>query len=415
MDLVEPGIGRRDSNQRGIAVLVADAPDRLVARVDDDIADPRILEQHAPGAAIDIDLHQVAKGVIVVGVIGFARIGVERQAGHLVEHHPLQLGELAQATGGEVHRAKKADLTGKTERGDQRIGLFIDIAARHRPQSLGAEMGHLGQGVDGQPGEVGALEQALVGEPTSPGPVERGAEYVTELGGVETGAALVSAEPFDQPIGPIGQRQPAVESRAIEIVVDPDLEIDRCAFALQPERRIEAVAIADLGAEHHFVIAALRAPQPARHPRFEKHRRAFEIPARDIVSRGSEVIVENRLGVFLDRHRLAVEKFPPARVLPVPHVHRRDVRQFMVDQREEALARGEGFHRDAERGDVEQHRIIGRRARRGIAVIAEILEQHRRPVPRLPVEPLLVRRQRIFDTARDIRCEIGLDRVEIEQ
>ena len=30
MDLVEPGIGRRDADDGRIAVLVADAPDRLV-------------------------------------------------------------------------------------------------------------------------------------------------------------------------------------------------------------------------------------------------------------------------------------------------------------------------------------------------------------------------------------------------
>ena len=49
--------------------------------------------------------------------------------------------------------------------------------------------------------------------------------------------------------------------------------------------------------------------------------------------------------MLLDRHRLAVEEVAPACVPPVPHVHRRDVRELVVGDGEEALARREGLHR----------------------------------------------------------------------
>ena len=94
--------------------------------------------------------------------------------------------------------------------------------------------------------------------------------------------------------------------------------------------------------------------------------------------------------MLLDRHRLAAQEAAPEGVALVPHVHRRDVGELVVGQREEALARREGLHRLRQRRDVEQDGVVGRRARGGVAVVAEILEQHRGPVPRLPVEHLLV-------------------------
>jgi hypothetical protein len=60
---------------------------------------------------------------------------------------------------------------------------------------------------------------------------------------------------------------------------------------------------------------------------------------------------------------LAVEEFAPPGVLLVPHVHGRDVRKLVVVEREEALARRERLHRQAERRDIEQDGVVRRAAR----------------------------------------------------
>ena len=119
--------------------------------------------------------------------------------------------------------------------------------------------------------------------------------------------------------------------------------------------------------------------------------------------------------MLLQRHRLARQEASPVRVLAIPNVHRCDVSKLVIGQREETLAGGERLHRQRQRRDVEQHRIIGGGARGGVAVIAEILEQDGGPVPRFPVEFLFVEGERIFDRPGNIGRQIGLDRVEIEQ
>ena len=101
--------------------------------------------------------------------------------------------------------------------------------------------------------------------------------------------------------------------------------------------------------------------------------------------------------------------------LRIPHVDRGDVRELVIVEGEEALAGREGLHRQRERRDVEQHHVARAAERGGIAVIAEVLEQDRRPVPRLPVEFLLMEGERVFERAGEIGRQIGLDRVDVEQ
>jgi len=70
VDLVEAAIGRRDPNDGRETVLMANAPQRLVLRIEDEIANSRVLQQHVLLAGVDIDGHDVAEGVVVLGVEG---------------------------------------------------------------------------------------------------------------------------------------------------------------------------------------------------------------------------------------------------------------------------------------------------------------------------------------------------------
>jgi hypothetical protein len=119
--------------------------------------------------------------------------------------------------------------------------------------------------------------------------------------------------------------------------------------------------------------------------------------------------------MLLDWHRLAAEQFAPEAVAAVPHVHGRDMGELVIGQGEEALARAERLEGEAERSDVEEVRVVRRRTRRGIAIVAEVLEQNRGPFPRRPVEHLAVIGERVGERPADIGREIGLRRIEVQQ
>ena len=206
--MVEAGIRLGDPDDGREAILVTDPPDGLVGRVDHHVADPRVLEQHALLAGVDVNLDDVAEGVIVGRVISFAGIGIVGEAGHLVEHHPLDFGELGQRPGGKVHPPEEANRAGIAEGGDQAVGLGIDEPAADRAEALGRQMRHFGQRVGRQLGQLLLLEVMLEADPFGPGVAQLAAEHLFELRRIERLAALVAAEPLDDLVGAIFERQP---------------------------------------------------------------------------------------------------------------------------------------------------------------------------------------------------------------
>ena len=119
--------------------------------------------------------------------------------------------------------------------------------------------------------------------------------------------------------------------------------------------------------------------------------------------------------MLLDRHWLAVEKVAPRRVLPIPHVHLGDVGKLVVDDGEEAFAGRKGLHRRRQRRNVDQYRVVGRRPRAGVRIVAEVLQKDGRRLPRGPAEFLLMEAKRILIGAGDVRRQIGLHRIEVEK
>ncbi len=119
--------------------------------------------------------------------------------------------------------------------------------------------------------------------------------------------------------------------------------------------------------------------------------------------------------MLLDRHRLAVEEPAPARVLRVPDVHGRHVHRLVVEQGEEPLPGTEGLVGLGDGRHVQQDGVVGRRARRRVAIVREVLQQDGGAVPGLPAEQLLLKGERVLEGPGYIGGEIGLRRVEIEQ
>ena len=222
--------------------------------------------------------------------------------------------------------------------------------------------------------EVLALKLELPLDPILPSLVEAQAEHAAEVREVIGFALRIAAQPLDDAFGRVGVGEIGKETCAVEVVVHANLEIDEDAFGFQADRRIEMSVVAHHGAEDHFVIRALRAAEAASHPCFHEDGAAFEMPARHVHARRREIVVEDRERLLLDRHWLAEESAPPERIAFVPHIHQRDMDDFVVGQCEEALAGAEGLVGEAQGGDVDQHRVVGRGACSGVAVVREVLQ-----------------------------------------
>jgi hypothetical protein len=183
------------------------------------------------------------------------------------------------------------------------------------------------------------------------------------------------------------------------------LEVDLDAARHQPERIVEARAVAHHRAEHHLVVAALRAAEPAAHPGLEEHGAALEVPARRGEARHGQVAVEERLGARRRRLHLAHERGAPEPVLRVREVALRDVHELVVHQRVHALARRVGLERVRDRRDVEREQVARRRVDAGAAVVGEVLEQERRRLRRLPAEARALPLERVAERPRGVRAE----------
>ena len=186
LDLVEAGVRRRHPDHGHEPVLVTNAPQALVGPVEGEVADPGVGQQAPLLAGVDIDRVEFAIGVILVGIESGPGCRVEGDAGHLVQHHAVEFGQRRELAGGEVHAPEEADPPGIAERRDQAVGLVVNEAARHRAQSARRQMLDLGQRKLRQRGEVRFLELMFESDPVGPHLVERLAEHMFELAGVES-------------------------------------------------------------------------------------------------------------------------------------------------------------------------------------------------------------------------------------
>ena len=88
----------------------------------------------------------------------------------------------------------------------------------------------------GELGEIGLLEFLLEADPVVPNLVQALAEDLAEARRIKGLAVVGPAQPVDGFLGSVGQRQIGEETRAVEVVVDPDLEVDSDSFGFEPER-----------------------------------------------------------------------------------------------------------------------------------------------------------------------------------
>ena len=403
-----------DAHQRCEAVGMAHAPERAVPAVEDELADARVLEQHARVAGHHVERHDVAQLVVVGRVERRLRVRVIGERGHLVEHRALHVGQALHRAVPRIQRSDVLEDSRITESAVEDAATLVVIGTRHRAHRRGKKVAVRSDRVFPHLGEVALLEVALEGDPVLPRALERDAEHVLELVRVVALAALVAPRPRDHVLGRVRVGEPGDEARAVEVGVDAHLEVHARAGGDERQRIVEGGAVAHHRAEHHLVVAALRAAQPAAHPRLEEDGEALAVPARPGEARHREVAVEERLGMLRLRQDLAAEESAPAALRGGVHVHGGDVHQLVVHERIHALAGGIGLEGERERRDVERERVAGRGARRGVAVIGEILEQDQRAVVGGPAEHALLPVERVLERADRVRREIG-ERIHVDE
>ena len=120
----------RDAHERHEAVEVPKPPERAVSRVEDEIADACVAQQHALLARRDINLHDVAIGVIVGRVPSGVGGGIVSERRDAVEHRALDVCQMANVATGAREHAEVPDDARIAERADQIATAWIDERAR---------------------------------------------------------------------------------------------------------------------------------------------------------------------------------------------------------------------------------------------------------------------------------------------
>ncbi len=351
------------------------------------------------------EVPQRIKILVVVGEKNGPGARVVGQRSHLVRHCPLDVGKPSNRAVARIHRADVLDDARVPKPPVQDSGRLVVVRARHgaccRPPQFSMrrnrELPHLG--------EILLLEFVLELDPVLPGLLERKSEQAQKLVRVIALAALIALVPFDDLLRRIGVRKPRNEARPVQIGVRAGLEIDQDTAGREAQRIVEMGAVPDHRPEHHLVVAALRASQPAAHPGLEEDRAALRPPARGREARRREIAVENRFGILRLRGDIPQKEPTPAPILLGSDVALHHVDQLVIHQRIHALAGGKRLERERQRRNVENQQAARRCIGVGVSVVGEILQQHGRGFRRRPPEHATLPREGIGECTHRVRCE----------
>jgi hypothetical protein len=145
------------------------APKRAVRRIEHQIADARIVKNGAPLAGGDVELDNVAIGVIVFREPRRLALRIVGKRGDAIEHLALDIGQMPDRAGARRQHADMADHARIAEGADQVAGMRVDEGARDRAERARLERRHLRFWISAHRGQVVLLEGVLPGDPVLPG------------------------------------------------------------------------------------------------------------------------------------------------------------------------------------------------------------------------------------------------------
>jgi hypothetical protein len=137
-------------------------------------------------------------------------------------------------------------------------------------------------------------------------------------------------------------------------------------------------------------------------------------PARRGNPRRRQVEIQDRLGLLGDRQHLAVEQPAEHPVRPCRLVHRRHVDQLVIHDHVHALVGGKRLERKSQRRDLHADQVARHRGRAGVAGVTQVQHQHRQVFLGIKTEQFFLEGERVERGARDVRDEVALGDVEID-
>ena len=392
-----------------------DAPQRAVRRIEGEIADARVPQQHPGPAGRQVQGAEVPPIGVVGGIEQRPGRRIVRQRGHGVSRGAQDLRQVRDLPGRDVDGGEVGDLARIADPQVDGPARRVVIGAGHRAERV---IGQRAEGRDRVPADgrqVGRLPVALPCDPSRPLVLERSPIDVPELRREVPPAAFGPVEPRDQAVVPVAQPQVADEPRAVEIGVHAHLEVDRGPFRFQSDEVEDAGAVPDQGAEHHLVVGTDGTPQPPIHPRLEIDGDPFQVPPRRIPPRRGQVAVEHGQGDFGVGRDLAEEQRPVESVRRGGFVYGHDVRHLVVERRGHPFRGGRGLVVVAVRRDPDGDVILRDRARARVAVMPEVMHQHVDRAGRRVVEETAVELQRVLEAPGHLRDQVGLERRREDQ
>ena len=140
---VGPGVHRlplavriRNADEGADAVEGAHAPQAAIGLVEDEFADPRVLQQHPLALRLHVKGHEIAPARVVGRIEQGAGRGVEGERRYRVRPGLLDLVQLFNRAAVERDRAEVAERAGIVHAGVDRAAPAIDVGARQRPECL---------------------------------------------------------------------------------------------------------------------------------------------------------------------------------------------------------------------------------------------------------------------------------------
>ena len=172
----------RNDDENRAAVVMLDRPDRLIDRIDDQVACPAILQQHSPPAAVEIELVQIApaSGVVrrvenlaALWIVGHRRDEVERRGDDIGQRRHLSRRDI------DGHDLRWPG--GPIDRRVEQVAIGIVEAAGDGTENCAVDACFGRDRILPDPREVGLLPLMLPRDPALPFSIERRTEDILEL------------------------------------------------------------------------------------------------------------------------------------------------------------------------------------------------------------------------------------------
>ena len=161
-----------DADDGADAVVMPYAPQGTIRLVEREVADARVLEQHARALRRGIEGHDVSKRVVVGGVEDGFRLRVEGQGGDGVEHRALDVLEPLHRTVVQGDGPDVADHPRVIEGAVDPPGVWIEPGPGHGPEGALRQIGVRGDRVAPDVPQVPGLEAPFEGDPVLPGLID---------------------------------------------------------------------------------------------------------------------------------------------------------------------------------------------------------------------------------------------------